>query len=287
MPRGSADPAAIGVQRPIDAARPQLRHGPVQAWSQHTPSTQWLCWHSASPVQIWPACFGPQVLLTHAMPVSQSALVAQVLVQAPLAHRNGWQSWMPWPWHVPRPSHVPAVFTLALPEQVGAMQTVSRGYFEQPPMPSQKPVGPQLDLPWSRQMPRLSGASASSGQQRPSRPARLHERHGPLQATLQQILSAQKPEAHWSPVSQLAPLISLPQLPWTQAWPLMHWLLDVHDVKHAPALELHVNGTQMRVDPGLQCPTPSHTDEPTTASPSHVPGLHIVFSGYLRQAPAP
>ena len=140
MLRGSAVPAAIGVQRPIVAARLQLRHAPVHAWSQQTPSTQWLCWHSASAVHDWPSCFGPQVLLTQAMPVSQSALVAHVLVQAPVAQRNGWQSWMPWAWQVPRPLHVPAVFTLATPEQVGATQTVSRAYFEQPPMPSQKPV---------------------------------------------------------------------------------------------------------------------------------------------------
>src|SRR5262245_23786326 len=43
----------------------------------------------------------------------------------------------------------------------------------------------------------------------------------------------------------------------------------------------------MRVDPGLQCPRPSQENEPTTASPSQVPGLHSVFSGYLRQPPAP
>jgi hypothetical protein len=195
-PRGSTVPAAIGEHLPIDDARLQLRHAPAQAVSQQTPSTQLLCWHSLEAVQAWPSCFGPQVLLTQAMPTSQSALVAHVLVHAPVAQRNGWQSWMPWARQVPRPLHVPAVLTFATPEQVGATQTVSRGYFEQPPMPSQKPVWPQLVGPWSRQMPRLSGASASSGQQRPSRPVRLHDRHGPWQATLQQTLSAQKPDAH-------------------------------------------------------------------------------------------
>jgi hypothetical protein len=43
----------------------------------------------------------------------------------------------------------------------------------------------------------------------------------------------------------------------------------------------------MRVDPGLQWPRPSHANDPTTASPSQVPGLHVVFSGYLRHPPAP
>jgi len=76
----------------------------------------------------------------HAMPVSQSAEVVQIVVQAPLAQRNGWQSWMPWGWQVPSPLQVPAVFTLATPAQVGVTHTVSRAYFAQPPMPSQKPV---------------------------------------------------------------------------------------------------------------------------------------------------
>jgi hypothetical protein len=72
-----------------------------------------------------------------------------------------------------------------------------------------------------------------------------------------------------------------------QAWPLTHWLLEVQLVKQAPVDELHVYGTQMRVEPVLQWPRPSQTEPPTTASPSQVPPLHIVFSGHLRQAPAP
>src|SRR5436190_3675463 len=43
----------------------------------------------------------------------------------------------------------------------------------------------------------------------------------------------------------------------------------------------------MRVGPGLQRPLPSQTDDPTTASPSHVPDLHMTFTGYLRQPPRP
>jgi hypothetical protein len=43
----------------------------------------------------------------------------------------------------------------------------------------------------------------------------------------------------------------------------------------------------MRVDPGLQCPTPSQTLAPMTASPSQVPALQTVFIGYLLQPPMP
>jgi len=57
--------------------------------------------------------------------------------------------------------------------------------------------------------------------------------------------------------------------------------------KQVPVAAAHENGTQMCVEPGLQSPLPSQAFEPTTASPSHIPGLHIVFTGYLRQPPAP
>src|ERR1044072_658481 len=43
----------------------------------------------------------------------------------------------------------------------------------------------------------------------------------------------------------------------------------------------------MRVGPGLHRPAPSQTDDPTTASPSHMPGLHMTFTGDLRQPPRP
>jgi hypothetical protein len=55
-------------------------------------STQWLCAHSLDAWQGWPSCFGPQVLFTHAIPTSQSALVLQTVVQAPDLQANGLHS---------------------------------------------------------------------------------------------------------------------------------------------------------------------------------------------------
>ncbi len=98
-----------------------------------------MCWHSLEAWQDWPSCFGPQVPPTQAMPASQSALVLQAVVHAPALQANGWQSWMPGAWQVPRPSHVPGVFR-RFPVQVGATHWVSRAYFEQLPMPSHRPV---------------------------------------------------------------------------------------------------------------------------------------------------
>jgi hypothetical protein len=212
-PRGSTVPAAIGVHFPSSVpGSAQLRQAPVQAWSQQILSTQWLCWHSADVVQLWPSCLGPQVPLTHAIPTSQSALVVHVVAQAPFAQRNGLQFWMPGGLQVPSPSHVPAVFR-RLPEQVGALQTVSRAYFWQPPRPSHSPFWPHIDAPLSVQILRVSTASASRGQQVPSRPIRLQERHGPLQATLQQTPSAQKPLGQSAGVVQGRPSPGMPPPP--------------------------------------------------------------------------
>jgi hypothetical protein len=73
--RMSGLPAATATQRPGDIGSAQLRQAPVQALSQQTLSTQWFEAHSLASAQAWPFCLGPQVLLTQAMPVSQSRSV--------------------------------------------------------------------------------------------------------------------------------------------------------------------------------------------------------------------
>ena len=74
----------------------------------------------------------------------------------------------------------------------------------------------------------------------PTRPGRLHDTQPPLQATLQQTLSAQKPEPQSSFVAQVAPFIFLPQLPLLHVCPPAHWVDCVQLPKHAPVSELHV-----------------------------------------------
>jgi len=61
MFRGSSAPFETGVQVPSDDRRAQLRHGPAQAWSQQTPSTQWLLTQSPAIVQGCPFVFLPQL----------------------------------------------------------------------------------------------------------------------------------------------------------------------------------------------------------------------------------
>jgi hypothetical protein len=105
---------------------------------------------------------------------------------------------------------------------------------------------------------------------------------------LQQTPLAQKPLTQSAPVAHFAPFMRRPQLPVSShCRPLTHWAFDVHLSKQAPVAGLHEDGTQMTVAPGLQRPMPSHECMPITASPSHVPGLHIVPAACFRQPPAP
>jgi hypothetical protein len=124
--RGSAFPAPTIVHFPGDDASAQLRHAPVQALSQHTPSTHCPDLHSLALPQLCPICLGPQVPFTQAMPTSQSASVWQLTVQAPDEHMKGVQFVSPGARQVPSPSHVAAVLR-RLPEQTGATHWVSTG----------------------------------------------------------------------------------------------------------------------------------------------------------------
>jgi hypothetical protein len=97
-------------------------------------------------------------------------------VQAPSAHRKGWQFCMPRGRQFPIPSQVPAVASWS-PEQDGGRQMVSAGYSAQRPKPSQVPVCPQQVPVWSQfvtppflQMPRGSWLPGSVDQQVPTRP---------------------------------------------------------------------------------------------------------------------
>jgi hypothetical protein len=131
-PRGSLLPAAIDVHLPGVEAREQLRHAPVHAPSQHTPSTQWVERHSAPAEHGWPFCLGPHSPLTQACPISQSASLLQTLLHAPSTHLNGLQFCTPCGRHVPSPSQVPGVLR-RVPVHEGAMHWVSAAYFSQPP----------------------------------------------------------------------------------------------------------------------------------------------------------
>jgi hypothetical protein len=66
----------------------QRRQVPVQAFSQHTPSTQWPLWHWAAAVHESPlACVGPHTPPgRHTLPEEQSAFTAQLDLQVVAPH---------------------------------------------------------------------------------------------------------------------------------------------------------------------------------------------------------
>jgi hypothetical protein len=72
------------VPSEVDSA--QLRHEPVQAELQQTPSTQKLEAHSVPAEQSCPFDLGPQLPLTQLWPLTQSSSVTQWLMQAPPVH---------------------------------------------------------------------------------------------------------------------------------------------------------------------------------------------------------
>ena len=67
---------------------------------------QWLLAHSPALEQAWPFAFGPQLPFTHACPLTQSASLAQRLMHAPSAHRNGEQFCAPGGRQLPTPLQI-------------------------------------------------------------------------------------------------------------------------------------------------------------------------------------
>jgi hypothetical protein len=176
---------------------------------------------------------------------------------------------------VPSPSQVPAVFSRS-PLQKGARQIVSAAYLAHPPIPSQRPVCPQVAEALAEQIPCGSGAFTAIGQQVPIRPLWSQLTQAPVQATLQQNPSAQKFDAHCEPAVQTAPIGFGPQLPLTHLAPLTQSPSAVQVTTQALVLVSQPNGAQMVAGPEVQVPWPSQTRTSLTAAPSQEPGAQVV-----------
>jgi hypothetical protein len=66
----------------------------------------------------------------------------------------------------------------------------------------------------------------------PALPLMPHERQRPLQAVMQQVPWAQKPELQSASTPQLAPIGFLPQLPFRQVAPVAQSVSEVQVVLH-------------------------------------------------------
>jgi hypothetical protein len=141
MPRVSAPPAAIRLQRPGCVPAAQVRQAPAQASSQQTPSLQMPLAHWLAPLHAWPRPLGPQLpfMQAGASPV-QSSAVWQLPVQAPLLHWNGAQLTEPPCLQDPSPSQRLAATRVLSVLQLAGWQMVPGGYLEQAPRPSQRPL---------------------------------------------------------------------------------------------------------------------------------------------------
>jgi hypothetical protein len=121
------------------------------------------------------------------------------------------------------------------------------------------------------------------GVQVPGWPTRLHARHAPLHAVLQQTpffvtgsMSAQWVDAHSVLALQTAPFILRPQVPFTHLRPLTQSRSLEQVAKHALVAELHENGAHNVEAPNLQVPVPLQVKVPVTASASQLPALQTV-----------
>jgi len=273
---------ATFVQWPSELCSAQLWQAPVQALSQHTPSTHWFDRHCDPPAQGEPMGFLPHERFMHVLGATQSVSDVQSLTQASFEQANGAHSICPGCWQVPRPSQVPAVFSM-LPLQLGGMQVESAGNRLHAPKPSHKPVVPQVDLFFAGHL--SSGNPSPSGRHCPTASGWLHETHSPSQGTLQHTPSTQLLDEQSSLTLQARPLGSVPQLLPTHWWPALQSPSVVQDDGHlSPA---HAYGAQLTAGPGPQFPFPSQIFTPAIPSPSQVPEKHIVPRTCVRQPPLP
>jgi hypothetical protein len=109
----------------------------------------------------------------------------------------------------------------------------------------------------------------------------------PAQSFSQQTPSTQNPDRHSSRSLQLAPFSLRPHVPIWHWPPGMHWLLSVHDVKHAVPPGLHTNGVHGDVAPGVHTPEALQLEAAVEVPFTQVAAAHMVPAGYLRQPPMP
>jgi hypothetical protein len=133
------------MQRPSLPGTAHERQVPAHAVAQQTPSTQKPDAQSAAAAHAAPGGFGPQLPLTQAAPPTQSASLAQSARHASPAclHMYGPHESDATASHAPAPSQRAAWLTVA-PAHDCARQIVPAEYCAQVPVPSQKPLPPQL-----------------------------------------------------------------------------------------------------------------------------------------------
>jgi hypothetical protein len=187
--------------------------------------------------------FGAQVVPRQTLGDAQSALLAQVVLQAVAPQVNGTQLDDVTVWQVPVPLHVRAGVAV-VPEQDGATHCVPATYRRQAPAPLQVPSLPQVAAPASVHW--FSGsAPAATLVHVPSVPASAHDLHVAVHAVAQQMLWAQMPLAQSPLAVHAVPLERFTQAPPAQMFGDAQSASAAHVVLHAPVP--HANGSHIDV----------------------------------------
>ena len=188
----------------------------------------------------------------------QSALVAQVTLQALVPQMNGVHELVAGVTQVPVPLQFDAGWRVEV-AQVCAMHCVPLAYFWQAPLPSQKPSLPQLAAPPLVHRAVGSAAPAGTSTQVPMCRVTLQELQRVVQAVLQQTPWAQNPELHEALVVQVAPIDRRPQLIVVvlQRFGGAQSAVEAQVVLHALAVVLHPKGVHRVEVTAWQFPAPS------------------------------
>src|SRR5262249_12854874 len=147
-------------------------------------------------------------------PVTQSALVVQLVLHVVAPHTYGLHDFSIPGAHVPEASQRPATVCAPMVHE-SIPHTVPAAYLRQAPAPSHCPSSPPVAMPASLHWPSGSMPSGTFLHV-PSLPGTAHDRQVPVQALMQHLPCAQNIEKHSSSLPQFAPSGFLPQLPLTQ-----------------------------------------------------------------------
>lgn len=221
------------MHAPSAPATAHERQVPVQAPPQQIPCSQKPELHIAGALQVAPRGKRPQLVPLQVLGDAQSAVVAQVVRQAPAPHAKGAQLVAVAVWQVPVPLHVRAGVNV-VPAHVAATHCVPAPYSRQAPLPLQAPSVLQAAVPRSAHW--FSGSCpAVTLVQVPTVPASAHDWQVPPQAVPQQTPCAQKPDTHSPPAPHATPVDFLAQLPPMQVNGATQSASTVQVLRQAPA----------------------------------------------------
>jgi hypothetical protein len=241
--------------------------------------------HIAADVQGVPFGSCVQTLPIQLNPVTQSALVAQLVLQLVVPQTYGLHERSIPAAQVPEASQRPARCSApALHES--APHTVFAAYLRQAPMPLHCPSSPQVLAPSSAHWP---SGSIPSGTflHVPSLPETAHDLHVPVHVVMQHLPCAQNVELHSASAPQLAPRGFLPQLPLTQVLGETQSASVVHVVRQDLPSPAHWYGAHDCVAAPEHVPESSHMPVVVRVDPTQVSAAQTTPAFPLKRAHAP